>query len=354
MCETGRVPSPVHKKYSQYSNRVICLFLYTSHSKMSSNDASKKRRVDADNNINGGSAAGGVEDIIAEMKVHMTRMQNEMNGMRERLSQMDELDEKNKYLEARCSSLERSFKMLVKEQKWEYSAPYIPDSHWEERGFDEDYIAEMKQFLRQIKQVTCALRNDKVDDKDISVGEDSDILLLHDDLLLPHWKELANAMQLYQEEEPLEITIYNLQLPASVIDLLKPVLNQKSIKYINLKNNSFANTRDGIEFAVEVMESNEMMQTFYWTSNTINSMDDARYLVDAIFRHPSIDKIRLDHCFGDDVNVYDVLCSLLTSNKNFFSIDFDRNNIRTGGGGTVLSDYLATNPPLKYFCQEII
>ena len=90
---------------------------------MSSNDALKKRRVDADNDINGGTAAVGVEDIIAEMKVHMTRMQNEMNGMRERLSQMDELDEKNKYLEARCSLLERSYKMLVKEQKWEYSAP---------------------------------------------------------------------------------------------------------------------------------------------------------------------------------------------------------------------------------------
>ena len=38
--------------------------------------------------------------------------------------------------------------------------------------------------------------------------------------------------------------------------------------------------------------------------------------------------------------------SLLTSNKNFAEIDLDDNNIRTGGG-TVLSDYLATNPPLK-------
>ena len=64
---------------------------------MSSNDASKKRRVDADNNIIGGicgTAATGVEDIIAEMKVHMTRMQNEMN----------ELKAENNCLKARCSS----------------------------------------------------------------------------------------------------------------------------------------------------------------------------------------------------------------------------------------------------------
>ena len=54
---------------------------------MSSNDASKKRRVDDDNDINDGvcgTAAVGVEDIIAEMKVHMTRMQNKMNEMEEK------------------------------------------------------------------------------------------------------------------------------------------------------------------------------------------------------------------------------------------------------------------------------
>ena len=181
----------------------------------------------------------------------------------------------------------------------------------------------------------------------------SEAALLHDDALLPHWNELANAMQLHQEEKPLKLSIANLQLSTSVIDLLKPVLKNKPIGSNNLQNNSFVNVREGIEFAVEVLESNETMKVFSLASKTINSMGDARYLVDAIVRHPSIDKIRLDHCFGGDgiqfggdVNGYDVLRPLLAGDKNFTYIDLERNHIRTGGG-TVISDYLATDPPLK-------
>ena len=171
--------------------------------------------------------------------------------------------------------------------------------------------------------------------------------LLHDDALLPHWNELANAMQLYREENPLKLSIANSQLTPSVIDLLKPVLKHKPIGPINLQNNSFVNIRDGIEFAVEVLESNETIEVFYWTSNTINSMEDVQYLIDAIINHPSIDKIRLGDCFQrDGINGYDILRSLLTRDKNFTAIDFGNNYIRTGGG-TEIPDYLATNPPLK-------
>ena len=263
------------------------------------------------NNRNGcegqvAAASMGVEDIIAEMKANMTRMQNDMetrtismqnemnkmktqnlsmqheiDGMKGRQSEIDELKKTaydltkdNKFLKAKCSSLERSIKILIDEQKWEYSAPKIPRSHWIESGFEDGYIQLMEDFLAQIKQDTCDLRAGETHSFDswISFGDsDSDIVLLHDDLLLPHWKEFANALQLNQEEAPLKIAIYNLQLSASVIGLLVPVLKHDAIESIDLQNNSFVNIREGIEFAVEVMESNERMETFYWTSNTINS-----------------------------------------------------------------------------------
>ena len=328
---------------------------------MSSNDASKRRKLATNNNSNGAGTmvARGMEDLIAEMRLHLTSLQTKMNEMetnnismqneidstKSRLLQMNELDKKNKYLEARCSSLERSVKILVKEQKWEYSAPDIPDSYWTNCGFDEGYIAEMKQSLRQIKQTTCDLRNDEVGGKGIILGEGIDIVLLYDDALIPHWKELINAMQLYQEEEPLEITIYNLQLSASVIDLLLPMLKHKPVISIELQNNSFVNGREGIGFAVEVMKSNRMMKGFHWYGNAINSMEDAQRLIEAIIRHPSLNRISLDS-FAEDINGYDVLCSLLAGDKNFTEIDFERNYIRTGGD-TAISDYLATNPPLK-------
>ena len=141
-------------------------------------------------------------------------------------------------------------------------------------------------------------------------------------------------------------TISNLQLPASVINLLIPVLKHESFETIDLQNNSFVNCHEGVEFVVEVMNSNYMMEVFCWTSNIINSMEDARYLVDAVNSHPAINTVRLENCFGNDINGYNILCSLLTRDKGFKHIDFDNSNIRTGGG-TELPDYLAINPPLK-------
>ena len=178
-----------------------------------SSDATKKRRVATDSGD--GTAVAGVEDIIAEMKVQMTRMHNEMNNMKGRLSEIDLLKQENNHLKARCCSLENSMKVLIEEQKWEYSAHYIPDSHWEERGFDQDYIEEMKTcFLDSIKEATCKLRSGRGmrNEEWIIVGnDDSDAtaLLLHDDALIPHWKELINAMQLYQKEKPFRLSVNN-------------------------------------------------------------------------------------------------------------------------------------------------
>jgi len=67
--------------------------------------------------------------------------------------------------------------------------------------------------------------------------------------------------------------------------------------------------------------------------------------VGEIISHPSIDGVWLDNCFGEGINGYDILRSILSSGKSFKSIGAGRNNIQTGGG-TAISDYLATNPPL--------
>jgi hypothetical protein len=61
-----------------------------------SSDTAKKRKVAAEEYDCGSvhTAVAGVEDIIAEMKAHMMSMQNEMNSMRERLSNVEKLESK--------------------------------------------------------------------------------------------------------------------------------------------------------------------------------------------------------------------------------------------------------------------
>ena len=151
-----------------------------------SSDTAKKRKVAAeeyDCGSDNNTAGAGVEDIIAEMKAHMMSMQNEMNSMRERLSNVEKLESKaasmqneidelkittnglkkeNKFLKTKCSSLEISVSILVKEQKWEYSAPDIPTSHWHNPHFDEEYIEEMESFLDDIKSATVDLRKNGI------------------------------------------------------------------------------------------------------------------------------------------------------------------------------------------------
>ena len=122
-----------------------------------SSDTAKKRKVAAEEYDCGSvhTAVAGVEDIIAEMKSHIAGMQNKMNEMEIRaISTQNEatlLKKENKSLKTRCGSLERSMQILIKEQKWEYSAPDIPTSHWHNPHFDEEYIEEIESFLDDIK-----------------------------------------------------------------------------------------------------------------------------------------------------------------------------------------------------------
>ena len=94
-----------------------------------STDAIKKRRVEGGRHHQGGDstlAATEVESGVTlaaimakmnEMETHNISMQNEIDGMKSRLSHMDKLEESNKelehtcdYLETKCESLENSMK----------------------------------------------------------------------------------------------------------------------------------------------------------------------------------------------------------------------------------------------------
>lgn len=237
-----------------------------------STETAKKRKIDgrADEEGSGGGmvAAAAMEKIMVEMKAQMERamesrladmkndmmnemksrstsMHSEMDAMKRRLSRVDELESKCQFLEARCGSLQRSVQILIEDTKWKYSAPSIPTSHWIDRGFDEDYIEWMELFLEGIKSSTHALRNGTCDNIELGgvTDEGDDTVLLYDDSLLPHWKEFANALQLSQKSEAnLHLSIDNIQLTSSVMDLLTSALKDKPISDFHLGTNEFEPT----------------------------------------------------------------------------------------------------------------
>ena len=211
-------------------------------------------------------------------------------------SRMPQMEDRSESLQVKCDSLERSVAILVKEQKGEYSAPDIPRSHWIEAtgGFDnddEEYIAGMEKFLVEVKSAVHELRGDDhyrlgwcdafiTDGRAVNLGGNyhGERVLLHDDVLQPHWKEFANALQLYQTSNNSEIDelgLYYIQLAPSVLGLLSPALKGGNIKYFTLENNDFANVREGIEFAVDAIRGIRQMKKLSWDNNRINNMEDA-------------------------------------------------------------------------------
>jgi len=242
---------------------------------------------------------------------------------------------------------------LIKENDWEYSAPPIPTSHWTGLGFDEVYIECMEDLVDEIRKKTSTIREEGGYMDYITLGvespgndDDTVTFLLYDNGLLPHWKELATALQLCQSNN-IDFTIQNVQLTPSVTDVLIPAFKGK-LKELFLDNNEFADSREGIEFILTCMEINHQMKEFYLSNNQLGGMENALSVLDAIIRHPSIERVRLENCLGGDINGYDALCYLLASGKSFEfeCIDIERNNIHTMGG-TAIPDYIARNPPLR-------
>lgn len=185
------------------------------------------------------------------------------------------------------------------------------------------------------------------------MGDDDDDdarypVVLHDDLLIPHWKEFIDAIQLHDGfNSEKGLAIYNAQLNPTVCEMLVTALATKKLRGFGLARNDFANTRDGINFAIQVAKSIPSLKSFGWACNPINSLEDARYLSEGVASFcPTVERLSLSKCCGEGLNGYEVLCKAIECNRNLIFIDLRENNIQTNGE-THLSDYLATNPPLK-------
>jgi len=362
---------------------------------MSSNNTTKKRKVDSDES---GISLAAVLAEMQEVKSKLSRMdelesrcinmQNEMDGMKSKLSridnmqanidnqkshivsleskcisleetcsslqssidnkqsQIDKLESKCMHLEDKCGSYEKSIELLKKANNWKYSAPSIPSNYWEEQGFDMNHVTHMVKLVNDFKDTSSWLRRRECRGIGLNLWEDNDngdpLILQYDNVLLPHWIELANAIHLHQNTEVLDkLSIENLQMPTSILKLLSPALKGKMINECKFMNIRFDNMSDGIEFVVDLIEGLASTERFEWINNVIDEQEHINGLVEAIISHSSIDYIHLENVAGVNINGYEVLCSLLDQNEKSFShIDVERNNIETGGD-TTISDYIA-------------
>ncbi|EJK48090.1 hypothetical protein THAOC_33143 [Thalassiosira oceanica] len=316
-------------------------------------DEARKRKLDASNSEGLPFAFDTMDlkNLLDRMQSQIdglvainSTLQARLDGQAERQAQeVNELREKCGVLESRCGSLERSIQVLKKDVSWSYSAPDIPRSHWILKGHDEEYTAHMKGCLRRIKDDVESIRNGGEGSQGCLDYEEQ-LTILHDDALLPHFKELADAIQLSNGIRRLNIE--NIELRQSALGILFPAMEGK-VTIIDMRNIRFPGPDivGCYEIVAASIRRNNALKELTWINNRIPSDQQADLLIESLIDNRSIKHIRMENCFNQSgVNGCRALATLMTCGRPFDLLNF------SGNGLPDIDDVaaaLSTNPQLK-------
>eukprot|EP00984_Skeletonema_dohrnii_P016043 scaffold7040_cov100-Skeletonema_dohrnii-CCMP3373.AAC.2 len=281
---------------------------------------------------------------------------------------------------------------------WKYSAPFKQHSYWLSLGYGIDYADVMKVVYDQfIEAVNGMRKNQYASDVYINYPLDSQTdytIIFHDEALLPHWREVALALEINSEklksekteedkksraydalfgamslpadmmEDPSQLDrIYNdlysdgdgemglrcqfvadkVELRKEVLDIIGPPLLLCPFDSIRLENNRF--DREGILFAIDLLKQNKSMVSLHLTGNTIETDDDFNLLSEVISNHPSLKELDLTRCAGPNITSVS-FNSIFLASKGLKTLHLRGNDIATDGS-SIIADCLATNPPLQ-------
>ena len=149
--------------------------------------------------------------------------------------------------------------------KWAYTAKTTPREHWLEKGHSAEHAGAMvklqRRFMQTIKDLRTGTVGKRVDVRFIlQDGEGNDITADHDDVLMPYWKELANAIRHWSEyhanDETLVFLIGLIETPDSVLDVLRPALKQSKVEYVGFHGDGTPKTWKLAKFIEDVVKTN--------------------------------------------------------------------------------------------------
>ena len=285
----------------------------------------------------------GLESIVRRMVSTAQDMQN----------RMDTIQNENKELKDKCNELEIKVKDLTLKNEyneWSYAAEGIPASYWIERGFSEEYAQQMRSFLSRLVEYAHQLRRGASPIEKIMLTFVNDHML-HDDILLPHWKEFADALMQYQkfnhrEDYGIEVfQIEHVQLQQEVIDMLAPALETSQINTIRLGRNIGS---DILLFTEEIIQNNPHLKQVGWRDQ-IQSVDDMRRLCNSIedsvaLANSSLNAIGLYNTYDGDNS--EMMRIVLDASLQLDTLGLISNGIGSIGA-QLIANWLSSNPPLR-------
>ncbi|EJK63383.1 hypothetical protein THAOC_15959 [Thalassiosira oceanica] len=339
-------------------------------SRCSRGDEGRKRKLEASNNEGSPVASDdmGLKAFLDQHSEQMRRMQSQIAGLmainitlqarldgqaESQAQEVNGLREKCDVLESKCGSLERSIQVLKKDVSWTYSAPSIPRSHWIGQGHDEEYADNMEGCLGCIKEEVERIRRGGEGLERIRRGGEClcecldyyhQMAVLHDDSLLPHFKELADAIQLSNSIQ--RINIDNIELHPSSLGILFPTMEGKMTN-IDMRRITIPgpNVVECYEIIASSIRRNHALKKLTWIGNRIPSDEQADLLIKSIIDNLAIKHVVLTNCFNQGgANGCRALAALMTCGRPLQILDFSDNGLSDIDD---VAAALATNPLLE-------
>ena len=228
------------------------------------------------------------------------------------------------------------------------SLALIPHTYWITKGFSELYSLEMVNLQRQLKMWTTTLKRHRTAGElfvELSPEVHHSMLeedaLLHDDALLPLWRDFSLALS--ETREYFLLIIQDIALSRSVLALLAPVLRQAPIAGLLLRNNKFA--RGGTRSIANILDQCTDL-TCLAACNRIESKGDCIALVNAIRHHESIESLILHQAGLSNNTLMKSIMPALQNHPTLEAVSLGNNDI-SSFGARLIADFLRTNPTLK-------
>ena len=206
-------------------------------------------------------------------------------------------------------------------------------------------------LVRTIRDETRYMRRDGWDGRiKLIAPTDGERVIPHDDILLPQWKEFADALSDYShftvrsrlDYVHTSLDIHDIMLPKEVLDLLDEALSCSYFKSISLGFN--VGGRDIIQFATHVVKENSDLDELSLRVNPIEYEHDFNELLNAISGHDSLEDLQLPMSCRE--LGYNSLTAVFSRCKQLRDVDLSSNNITTGGS-LFLNNFLETNKSLE-------
>jgi len=246
--------------------------------------------------------------------------------------------------------------VLLKNQKWEYSAPRPSQEYWNgldpvEDGEAEKFLESIKKYTKDMRHGTEVIGGNRRLPFPVSCDINLQARIQFDEELLPHWKEFAGALEQFRcgikflpEDKDTILSFSDMELSDEVVDLLSKALTSTRFKRIIFQRNNFG--EKGVAFALNHLKGNDKCIEFLLRGNAMD-MKDIQHLCGIISLHSSVRMLALDDCVGEDIDGYEILKSVMRAGRTRLNLINLSDNGISSGGDTFISNFLADNHKLE-------